>query len=178
MNALAAIALGMMWWSGEPWSVFGIKKPQWSNDTLLGCVVFGVDQATAIVAMDLLRGFLLELVGPDVLGTSVNRLSWVQRPEGIAGLAALLVFAVSVAFAEELIFRGFLISRFEQLLHSRVWSVVLGAAIFGLFHWGLIASSVTCLTGIIYGAAFVWTRRLWPGVIAHAMVDFDLFLYL
>jgi hypothetical protein len=86
---VAAIALAMMWWSGEPWSTFGIKKPNWSIDIITGCLIFGIDRASSFVAADVFSGLLLELFGRD-FRVAVARSYWIERPEGWAGAAGLL----------------------------------------------------------------------------------------
>ena len=65
-------------------------------------------------------------------------------------------------------------SALERLLHSSWKSVLVSAAIFGLLHWyrGAILIWNAFLIGLIYGTAFVWTRRLWPIVMAQRALRF------
>jgi membrane protease YdiL (CAAX protease family) len=98
--------------------------------------------------------------------------------QGWTGLVLLLVLAFVVGFSEELVVRSYLIPRLERLLHSAWASVLVSAAVFGLLHWrsGILTMCHAFLAGIVYGIAFVLTRRLWPVALAHAMYDFSAFL--
>ena len=177
--AFIGMALVIMRFSGEPWSVFGIKKPIWSVDITLACVIYWIEWATVTVGIDVADGVLVEMLGPDYQHTLRESNDWLSQAHGFAEAFALLLFCTAIGFAEELIMRGLLLTRFEQLFHSKPLSVLLSAAIFGLVHWsaGIISIVGAFLTGIVFGIAFVWTRRLWPVAISHAIVDFIAFLY-
>jgi membrane protease YdiL (CAAX protease family) len=178
--AFIGMALVMMRFSGEPWSVFGIKKPIWSIDITLACVIYWIDWAAVAVGIDVADGVLVEMLGPDYHRSLLETNDWLSQTHGLAGAFGLLLFCIAIGFAEELMMRGLLLTRFEQLFHSKALSVLLSAAIFGLGHWsaGVISVVGAILTGIIFGIAFVWTRRLWPVAISHAIVDFISFLYI
>lgn len=94
-------------------------------------------------------------------------------------LALLLAIAwTSAAVGEEILFRGYLIPRLQQLFGSgRVALViaVLGQAfLFALAHAsqgpaGALQAGVVALT---FGVAFVFTNRsLWSLILAHGLID-------
>jgi len=79
------------------------------------------------------------------------------------------------ALLEELIFRGYLIIIFSQLVGWRL-SLVIMALPFGIFHLqggnggiGIVIS--TTVYSFIYGLSFILTRSLWTAVAAHASVN-------
>ncbi|WP_339743627.1 CPBP family intramembrane glutamic endopeptidase [uncultured Maricaulis sp.] len=95
-------------------------------------------------------------------------------------LIAFLVFiAWGVAgFGEEMLFRGFLLGRFETLFGGTrialVLAVLAQAALFGLGHasQGLYGIVQTGSIGLIMGIAYLAGGRwLWPVIIAHGLVD-------
>lgn len=176
---LVGIALGMMWLSGEPWSVFGIKKPQWSTDLISSFLIMWADLAVMYVGADLLHGILVELLGAKRLEALSQQDGWGYPPEGLSGIVALSIYSFAIAFAEELVTRGYLISRLQHLFHSNVASIVISAVVFGAFHAnnGVISVGVNTMVGLVLGTAFVLSQRLWPVVIAHALVDLHVFLY-
>jgi membrane protease YdiL (CAAX protease family) len=95
----------------------------------------------------------------------------------------LVVSWLHAAVSEEIIFRGFLLQRFERALGGGTRglgiAIVLQAALFGAAHYpqgapGIVATS---LGGLLWGAIFLWAHRsLWVCIIGHAVMDTILFL--
>ena len=88
----------------------------------------------------------------------------------------LILAAVSliVGFGEELVFRGYILSRWRAMSGSATQAVAVSAILFAIVHayQGLTGILHAALLGFIYGLAFLYMRRLWPLVIAHALMDF------
>jgi hypothetical protein len=89
----------------------------------------------------------------------------------------LLVWA-SAAFGEELVFRGFLLTRLEILLGSGLTATATAvtgqALLFGVAHWylGLRGVSTAALIGLAYGVVYVCNaRNLAPLIVAHGLTD-------
>jgi membrane protease YdiL (CAAX protease family) len=80
-------------------------------------------------------------------------------------------------FAEEMIFRGFVLNRLEAILPRRAWgsavAVLLQALLFGAAHAynrGLFGLLVLGTVGAVLGAFYlVFRRNLWPTILAHGM---------
>jgi membrane protease YdiL (CAAX protease family) len=91
-------------------------------------------------------------------------------------LLIALLLAVMAGVGEELLFRGYLITRLEKLGIGAWGSILISALIFGLVHWpgyGLpLALSKAVWFGIPTGIAFWYRRNLGPLIVAHALVDF------
>jgi membrane protease YdiL (CAAX protease family) len=169
---LAAIRL-----SGEPWSTFGIRKPS-SLDIFTASLVCVVDFFVSTLGNSVFRDILTSIYGAPYVYRLSQADIHVYHAHGWLGLVALFTRATVVGFSEELVARGYLIPRLERLLHSTLAAILVSAALFGLFHWqnGIFSVCNAILVGLVYGFAFAWTRRLWPLVIAHAVVDFSVFL--
>ncbi len=76
---------------GEPWARFGIVRPKWISDALLGCVIwFSLLVAHYLVASLLPAAMLARL--------SAARLADETPPEGVAGWLLLLVAFAAGAF--------------------------------------------------------------------------------
>lgn len=91
-----------------------------------------------------------------------------------------LGLALQAGIGEELLFRGYVITRLERLGLSG-WSIILlSALIFGLVHvpgYGWLNSlSKAIWFGIPTGAYFWYRRNLGPLMIAHALMDYIGFL--
>jgi membrane protease YdiL (CAAX protease family) len=91
----------------------------------------------------------------------------------------LVIAVLSGGFAEEMFFRGYLVTRLRAFLGEgwigSVVAVILPAMFFGYGHMyyqgvrGLISTSAI---GIAFGTMFLLLRRnLWPVILVHAVVD-------
>ena len=74
---------------------------------------------------------------------------------------------------EELLYRGFVISRLSSLFSSIVWPSLLSTAAFALTHayqggFGMLRAFVM---GWALVAAYFWSGSLIPGMIGHALID-------
>lgn len=95
------------------------------------------------------------------------------------GLWSIVLMPVTVAVAEESLYRGYLQPRFHARF-GRVGGVVVVAVLFSLQHvafslgsWDGVATRLiaTFLSGLVFGALYVWLKRLAPLVIAHWLID-------
>jgi sodium transport system permease protein len=81
--------------------------------------------------------------------------------------AVLAVMAIAPAIAEELAFRGFILSGMEKLNHK--WGAVLITSLFFAATHGVIQQSMMAfVTGGIIGIVAVQTRSIFPCMIYHA----------
>jgi hypothetical protein len=92
-------------------------------------------------------------------------------------LIGALAGAFVSAFAQELIFRGVLYRITEEWLGSW-WALVVSALLFGLIHLTgagatiFSAIAIALQAGVLLGAAYALTRRLWMAIGLHTMWDF------
>jgi membrane protease YdiL (CAAX protease family) len=81
--------------------------------------------------------------------------------------------ALESALVEEVIVVGYLTTRLQQLGLTAAAAVGASALLRGTYHlyqgWGGFAGNVAL--GLFFGAVFVRTRRTWPLVIAHFLLD-------
>jgi membrane protease YdiL (CAAX protease family) len=90
-------------------------------------------------------------------------------------LPSIWLFA---AFGEEFLNRGYLLTRFTQILGGGGFAVALAivgqAALFALSHWyqGPVGMFPIFVGAVLSGIVSVaWGRNLWPVMIAHGLVD-------
>ncbi|HEY6196001.1 MAG TPA: CPBP family intramembrane glutamic endopeptidase [Candidatus Eisenbacteria bacterium] len=108
------------------------------------------------------------LAGPDH-AASVRSL----LPRHPLDVALWVALSMSAGFAEELVFRGYLLVQFRALTHSTALALVMQAALFGVSHGyqGARACATIALFGLLYGALALRSRSLRPGMLAHAWTD-------
>lgn len=103
----------------------------------------------------------------------------------IPNILILLIYSISIGFAEELSIRGFLqshlINHFGKTKMNIVLSVFASALFFGFIHLmnfdkGIYGElSQICFAtfiGVMFGFLLVITKRIYPLIIIHAVIDF------
>lgn len=100
-------------------------------------------------------------------------------------LAALAAVYVVSSFGEEVVYRGFLMTRVAEMgrFTRAAWgiAVVTSAIVFGLAHfdWGVVGVvQTTCMGFALSGAYLLVGRNLWVLVLAHGAIDTTLFVQL
>jgi uncharacterized protein len=79
-----------------------------------------------------------------------------------------------VAFFEELIFRGYILSNLMDSFPKWL-ALLISALLFMIFHWnsvGFFPILNTLIVGLILGLNYVYTRNLWFSVLFHAGLNF------
>jgi uncharacterized protein len=88
-------------------------------------------------------------------------------------IPVLLLNAAQAALLEEVIVVGYLITRLQQLRLSEPAAVGASALLRGAYHlyqgWGGFAGNLAL--GLFFGLFFTRTRRTWPLVVAHFLLD-------
>ncbi|MBQ8935292.1 MAG: CPBP family intramembrane metalloprotease [Oscillospiraceae bacterium] len=133
----AALMLFLMHREGKPLRVYGLWKERPLRQLWIGAAIAGAMLLFALIV------------------------GW--RPSAPESLIYLVCSQLLVAAAEELTFRGFLLTSTEELLGKPERAVLLSAALFGLWHypmgqsWGQVVG--TFLIGAIFGALRTGVRE-------------------
>ncbi len=127
-------------------------------------------------ALDLLILPLLKMVFPrDVI--DVKDFDFIEH-NPINFIFVLLMALVVAGFYEELVFHGFIFTRFEKLFASKhyvILSFILTNIIFGAYHYqqGILGVITAFIAGCAYhGLMLKYNRNLWYGLFFHAFFDF------
>jgi len=129
----------------------------------------------------LLIALMLTLAG--VFDTSDK---WFLGFDAPSQLLELLVIVLLLGFVEEGIFRGVLFYGLSTKL-TPLYTVIISAITFGLFHFVNIASGATLLDtsyqalhamsmGFLYASLRLRIHAIWPLMIMHGLWDFSLFV--
>jgi CAAX protease family protein len=162
--------LVLVWarWSGTPWREIGYVRPaSWGRDVAIG-VVFGVAFKVAMKAV------VMPLLGADAINHAYHYLA--GNRAALPGM--LYAVIVGAGFGEETLFRGYLFERLGKLFGAgalaKLSIVLLTAGLFGIVHYpvqGLAGAEQATIVGLVYGAIFARTGRLWMLMCAHAAFD-------
>ncbi len=157
---------------GQSWADLGMRWAKTPGDYLKGAAAVVV----MFVAAAAVNGVLL-LSLPYFLGEAAER----AFPD-LSTLASYLVMMVIVwttaAFCEEMVCRGFLMSRMAGLLGEgrAAWIVAAfgQAVLFGFAHayQGIGGIITTAAIGLLFGLLYLaYNRNLWPLIIGHGLIN-------
>jgi membrane protease YdiL (CAAX protease family) len=165
---LAGLCALVVWLDGDaPADVF------LRIDVIPGAEV-AITWAVLICAAGILLFVMSQLIG--------NRMGWrgeesmLQRMRPVDRrdfVWIVLILSPTAGFCEELIYRGFLISRLLDLTGSMTVSVLISSAIFGVSHlyqgpWGALRAG---LIGLLLAVPVATLGTIVPSIIAHALID-------
>ena len=89
--------------------------------------------------------------------------------------ALKMLAIVTAAAVEELIFRGYLISRLQLFSKSNVWPIALSSVIFGLAHTGygtIINVIIPVFIGLVFASYYHKYRNIKVLIVCHFLIDF------
>jgi len=164
----AALVLAWVWRSRTPWGEIGYARPRSWIATVVGGLVLGVALKLA------LKAIVMPLLGVDPINHAYHFL--VGNARALPGMLAIVI--VAGGFGEETVYRGYLFERLGKILGesrpANVFTVLLTSALFASAHYldqGLAGLEQAMITGLVFGAVFAITRRVWLLMVAHAAYD-------
>jgi membrane protease YdiL (CAAX protease family) len=173
--------LAMVWiWMklrGKTWKDFGLTFSRVSPSE--GLKIFGLSLLVFVIAsfafiiVPILWANFTELQQ----NADFSKYDFLKDNLGALFLTLASVYIIS-SFAEEVIFRAFLINRISEMTkgtkYSSLIAVLLSSILFGLIHyeWGPMGMVQTGSMGLVMGICYVKLRkRLWILILAHAYMD-------
>jgi uncharacterized protein len=152
--------------NGEPLARIGWTFRNWSQEVTLGLFLF----------IPMFYGAaLIETALSHVGFTTPQKPLPSLVPRRSAGeLALALILVIVVAFAEETMFRGYLILRLNATTRSLLAAVILSTAIFSFGHGyeGSAGVATVGFMGLAFALVYVWRRSLIAPIVMHFLQDF------
>lgn len=174
--------LGMIWAGirlrGETWQSIGLYFGRAGLPEIRRAVLKSIAILVFAVAAFILGAIVMaNLVGIQE-SADLTKFNYLQGNLPMLLISLAGVYFVS-SFGEEVIYRGFLITRLQGFFGTTgklalAAVLVLSAVVFGLIHfeWGATGIVQTACMGAALGASFLWTKRsLWPLILAHGYMD-------
>jgi membrane protease YdiL (CAAX protease family) len=159
-------------WRNGGWKYAGLSRPQSWRKTV----------AFAILAAAIL------LLGSELVVEPIAHHIW-PEPERVSNiisgasgwrqaLAGLLIVWTFASFGEEMVYRGYLLTRGADILgrsNFAYWAtMILVSVLFGFGHYYKGPSGVldSTYSGLVLGTAFLLSgRNLWAPILAHGIAD-------
>ncbi len=162
---------------GESWQDFGLtfNPISWRGGIKVLLLSF-------LVLVLALAGFIIgSIIMANITGipegANMTGYDYLKDNIGMLLLTLAGVYIVS-SFGEEVIYRGFLITRISQIgtdsKKATIIAIILSSIIFGLIHysWGPMGMVQTGFMGLALGICYIkLKRRLWILILAHAYMD-------
>lgn len=165
---IQALIIGLASWIGQVFrrkpltELLGYLNIEWLKELFVGCLI----------------GSALMLVPAFILG-SFGWVGWQWNPISISSLSSSLLLFATIAFAEELLFRGFVFQRLTAGLGPYPAQLIIGT-FFLLTHLNnpgmtgivkVMASINIFLASILFGLAFIRTKSLAMPLGLHWMAN-------
>lgn len=178
LQVVAPVLLLVRYRNGD-WAELGLQRPRILRDGLLGTGVLFASLVAVYACFYPAYYGLYFVLGPDAAawlysedGESARRAA-MEAPTAWNLFLLFPLMSLANGFAEELVVRGHLLPNFERLTGSSLAALLITTASFAGYHayqgpYGVLSTGVI---GLVYGAVFLATRRLWPLVLAHAATD-------
>jgi membrane protease YdiL (CAAX protease family) len=147
-----------------PLSSIGIRKPTWLTPAI------GV--AVALV--------MLYAMGPLIdmaVAHFIPQSNASSAPAGAIAATPLwyrVLLVTRASLSEEIIFRGYVIQRIEELTGSRILAAAVSVAAFAYAHfayWGWVPLISVSIGGLVLALLYIWRRDLIANMIVHFVFD-------
>jgi len=162
---LMCLVLFFAWRNGEPFRLFGWTKKNLWQDILIGVLLF----IPFTGGIGYLEGALQSLG----LSAPAEVPSYLL-PSGKAEAILAMLLVTIVALAEEGIFRGYLIRRFNSITESVPAAIVISSVVFSLGHGyeGSAGLVTVAVTGAVLAIVYLWRKSLTAPIVLHFLQDF------
>jgi len=158
--------------NGQSWADLGLRRARSGKGVALGAamvvLVFVAAAATNGVVQPLLNWLLGDAAAREFPDVSTLPLYVIM----------MVIVWTTASFGEEMVFRGFLMSRFSAMFGGTTFAWIIAAflqaALFGVGHayQGIGGIIVTGSVGLAFGLLYLLARRnLWPLIIGHGLIN-------
>lgn len=161
-----------------------------ANIVLIGISIIFIkinklEQISGLKGTQLTKWYLLLFPLLYLVALNLLFMDQISSSNMVFDLLILLIYTISIGFAEELSIRGFiqsiLIKRFGHSKKNILLSVIASSVFFGIIHlikfdkgiYGEISQIFyAAFIGLMFGMVLVVTKRIFPLIAVHAIIDF------
>ena len=162
---------------GEGWRHLGLRFGLPSTRDVVKAVLQSAPVFLAAIAAFIAAAVVMANIVGMPQPADMSKYAYLRGNLPMTLVALASVYCVS-SFAEEVLYRGFLITRVRELFdeprRASLIAVVISSLVFGLVHsdWGIAGMVQATAMGCALGVAFLVVKRnLWVTILAHAYMD-------
>jgi membrane protease YdiL (CAAX protease family) len=146
--------------------LLGLNRRRWRFD-----VVSGFGLALVIGIPGLLLYLAARELGFNTIVAPANLTEWWRVP-------VLVLLAAANGLLEEIVVVGYLLTRLRDTGWGVAAAIAFSAVLRGAYHLyqGFGGFAGNMIMGVVFALFFLVTRRLWPLVLAHTLLDVAAFL--
>jgi membrane protease YdiL (CAAX protease family) len=157
------------WRSGTSLSCYGLTGFRWwlGVSLTVGAVAIAIGMARGV------NYLAMEWFPALNRSSSSHQISVLLLPKSLLDYTMMTVTMLLGSLTEEIIMRGYLITRLRELIPSTLAATVIAAMLFASYHiyQGPIAMFSVFLLGLVFSVPLLITKSIWPGTIAHALYN-------
>jgi uncharacterized protein len=152
--------------NGEPIARIGWSFQNWPQEVAVGLFLF--------LPMFYSAGFIENGLSHVGFSTPQKPLPSLVPRRSAEELVLAVILVIVVAFAEETMFRGYLILRLRATTRSLLAAVILSAIIFSFGHGYEGSAGVVTVgfMGLVFAIVYVWRQSLIAPMVMHFLQDF------
>jgi membrane protease YdiL (CAAX protease family) len=163
--ALLSLILFFVYRNAEGWQSLGLTARNGVRELLVGILLY------------IPFTFIVRLISHALQWAGISLPQEAPKfliPNNPAQTALAIVFLIVVAVTEEVLFRGYLLLRFRQLLKNTSAAVIFSAVIFSVGHGyqGLAGMIAVGVMGIVFAVVYLWRHSLLAVMMLHFLQDF------
>jgi len=161
---LTALAMYFVWTSGQPLSAMGVTRRHVGREIALGAALYVPMLFVLLCVQIVLRAF----------GVGSISLPEAMLPRSSSELVLATALVAVVAFAEEVVFRGYLLLRLRELIGNTPAAVACMTLVFasGHLYEGVAGVVGVTVLGLVFALVYLWRRSLVAPIVLHFLQDF------
>ncbi len=167
--AVAGVAIYLIHRTGQPLSSIGIRR-----ENAFAAVGAAITSTLAIYAAVLVTALTAAVLTHASRQTMTAPVRQIEELLGPPSWLAIFGIAATAGVFEEIVFRGFLLTRLRVIVGSWGWAVAIGAVLFAVPHvWeGLWAVVLIVPVAVVLSITFIARRGLAAPILAHFLFNF------
>lgn len=162
------------WLSKDSWKDMGLNRPSsWMKTMLIGFAL-----AVLIIVVTMGVSMLAKSMITNGDSADLSRFDALKNNPWVT-VRTIIIIWFTAAFAEELIWRGYVMKRIAILMNSTnigwIISLIISSIVFGMIHsyQGPLGMIQTGFVGFLFGIVYIKNGRnnLWLNIFIHGFID-------
>ena len=145
----------------------------WTRVEIGANVLVGIGLWVGIMILSLMFIMMLGLFWPSAFNDFTQARTRIEEVFPRISIPIILLMSLATGVYEEVLFRGYLLTRLGQLFGSPVAAAVVSSLLFGSLHIyeGYAAVIIITIFGLVLAVCTLWRRSLVAAMVAHFLFN-------